>query len=91
MRRKQYVYMVFVMIPFLQGNLVGRFNVLKYLPQSFRNLIVNYFTSLLDHKHKMVVQRENGMIVRFQFYQYNPRLMFITDCILPLLFCFLNI
>ena len=83
--------MVFVMIPFLQGNLVGRFNVLKYLPQSFRNLIVNSFASLLDHKHKMVVQRENGMIVRFQFYQYNPRLMFITDCILPLLFCFLNI
>ena len=50
------MYMVFIVIPFLKSNIVVWSNILKYLFRPAGNTIIKNLSTILDHKHKMIVQ-----------------------------------
>lgn len=50
------MYMVFIVIPFLKSNIVVWSNILKYLFRPAGNTIIKNLSTILNHKHKMIVQ-----------------------------------
>lgn len=52
---EKYMYMVFVMIPFFESDIVIWGNILKYLFRPARNILIENLSAILNYKHKMIV------------------------------------
>lgn len=52
------MYMIPVMVPFINCNVVSGSNVLKDFRQTYGNRVVYDFPTVFDNKDKMVIQTE---------------------------------
>ena len=63
MRFEQNMYMVFIAVPFLQGNVVVWRNMLKDFFCTVGNTIIKYLSSVFYDKNKMIIQQEYRMCI----------------------------
>ena len=49
------MYMVCIVVPFLQCNVIFWRYVLKYLLQAFRDIVIDYFAAIFDTHNKMLL------------------------------------
>ena len=52
---EKYMYMVFVMIPFFESDIVIWGNILKYLFRPAGNILIENLSAVFNYKHKMIV------------------------------------
>ncbi len=58
MRFEQNMHMIFIVIPFLQSNIVIRSYILEDFFCTVGNIIIKRFPSVFYNKHKMIVQQK---------------------------------